>query len=520
MTTKIPVELSSTPGIVDNSNATAITIDSSEDVTLAGNINLVDSKKAIFGVGNDLQIYHDGSNSFISETGTGNLYIQGAGTIRLRGTTTEENLIEAVENGAVSLYYDNSVKLATTTTGATLSGTLVVDHGSYTTSITGNSITFSRDTDSRILANATTSSKLLIESGDQIRSTAPSYHSWKTGSGADERVRINSSGYLLVGKTDTSFTTNGTEIRGGNLGARIIRQNAEPLTLHRQGSDGDVINLFVDSTQIGSLGTSSSDLVFTSSVSDKDILFKGNDGGSGVTALQLDMSEGGNARFYGLVGINKVVNAAVALSVGADATSTTSYGLEVTNSTANTRFLVNGEGSSFFYKTNNAVGMEFDANSGNLKFASGQGIDFSATGDGSGSMTSELLDDYEEGTWTPTFAGVAAAAVYGARYTKIGQLVMVESYIAGDTQNNTNQFQIGGLPYTSQNVTAYGGGSIGYTSSQDYSDFGSPLIPANSSYIYFHRIDGSSSASVVNNILYNRNSGNQLFLFQAFYRTA
>tara|TARA_R100000231_G_scaffold30433_2_gene26866 strand:- start:187 stop:945 length:759 start_codon:yes stop_codon:yes gene_type:complete len=157
----------------------------------------------------------------------------------------------------------------------------------------------------------------------------------------------------------------------------------------------------------------------------------------------------------------------------------------------------------------------FQTNNGERARITGDGITFN--GD---TATANALDDYEEGTWTPTFAGVAAAAVYGARYTKIGQLVMVESYIAGDTQNNTNQFQIGGLPYTSQNVTAYGGGSIQYTSSQDYSEFGGPLIPANSTFIYFHRIDGSSSSSVTNNILYNKINGNQLFIFQAFYRTA
>jgi hypothetical protein len=162
--------------------------------------------------------------------------------------------------------------------------------------------------------------------------------------------------------------------------------------------------------------------------------------------------------------------------------------------------------------------MRFDATSGNLKFVSGQGIDFSATGDGSGTMSSELLDDYEEGTWTPTFAGVAAVAIYAARYTKIGQLVMVEAYLLGDTQNNPYQFQIGGLPYTSANHTSYGGGSIGYTYSQDYSDFGAPLIPSNQTHIYFHRLNGNQPA-VTNNILYDRNNGNQYFLFQAFYRT-
>ena len=73
MTTKIPVELSSTPGIVDGSNATAITIDSSEDVTLSGHLLLADSKKVKLGAGSDLNLYHDGSDSYITDTGTGNL---------------------------------------------------------------------------------------------------------------------------------------------------------------------------------------------------------------------------------------------------------------------------------------------------------------------------------------------------------------------------------------------------------------------------------------------------------------
>ena len=106
---------------------------------------------------------------------------------------------------------------------------------------------------------------------------------------------------------------------------------------------------------------------------------------SNATALTINSSE--NAKFEGLVGINKDINASVALSVGADATSTTSYGLEVTNSTAATRFLVNGEGSSIFYKTDNAEGMRFNASTGGLTF-------------GGDTAAANTLDDYEEGTFT------------------------------------------------------------------------------------------------------------------------
>ena len=103
---------------------TAGTVEASKAVVADSNADVLfsDNDKLKFGAGSDLQIYHDGSNSFINETGTGILYIQGSGTIRLRGNTTEENLIEAVENGAVSLYHDNSVKLATTSTGVSITG--------------------------------------------------------------------------------------------------------------------------------------------------------------------------------------------------------------------------------------------------------------------------------------------------------------------------------------------------------------------------------------------------------------
>ena len=83
-------------------------------------------------------------------------------------------------------------------------------------------------------------------------------------------------------------------------------------------------------------------------------------------SFRLILDTNGNTRINGLLGVNKGVNTAVALSVGADATATNSYGLEVTNASQNTRFLVDGVGSSFFYKTDNSLGMKFDSSSGNV----------------------------------------------------------------------------------------------------------------------------------------------------------
>ena len=79
-----------------------------------------------------------------------------------------------------------------------------------------------------------------------------------------ERMRIDANGYLLVGKTNTTFTTVGTEIRGGNLGARIIRSNAEPLVLHRTGSNGPILNFYDQSTHVGSISSQDSDNLYIS----------------------------------------------------------------------------------------------------------------------------------------------------------------------------------------------------------------------------------------------------------------
>ena len=117
--TKTPIELSSTPSIVDGGNATAITIDSSEDVTLAGELKFADSKKAIFGAGSDLQIYHDGNNSYIADAGDGELLMR-SNTIAIQNAAGTENSAKFIENGAVQLYHNDAKKFETTATGITI----------------------------------------------------------------------------------------------------------------------------------------------------------------------------------------------------------------------------------------------------------------------------------------------------------------------------------------------------------------------------------------------------------------
>ena len=100
---------------------------------------------------------------------------------------------------------------------------------------------------------------------------------------------------------------------------------------------------------------------------------------------------------------------------------------------------------------------------GNVVCASGNGISFAATGDSSGTTVSELLDDYEEGTWTPTFNGTSGGASgvsYSNRlgwYEKVGRLVTVHCWLSSSSMTSvpSGNLIITGLPFTSTNTANF-----------------------------------------------------------------
>ena len=97
------------------------------DLAMAANdINMNDNGKVQFGNSNDLQIYHDGSHSYITESGTGDFFIQGNNLII--ENTGGENYFRAVNGGAVQLYYNASEKLATESGGVHITGYLDADN--------------------------------------------------------------------------------------------------------------------------------------------------------------------------------------------------------------------------------------------------------------------------------------------------------------------------------------------------------------------------------------------------------
>ena len=85
--------------------------------------DFADNAKARFGSGDDLEIYHDGANSYISDTGTGILVIKSDASVQFQDASGEA-YFNAASDGAASLYYDDAVKLATTNGGVTVTGDL------------------------------------------------------------------------------------------------------------------------------------------------------------------------------------------------------------------------------------------------------------------------------------------------------------------------------------------------------------------------------------------------------------
>ena len=96
-------------------------------LTTTGNINLGDNDKINLGASNDLQIYHDGSNSFVEETGQGSLVLKTNGAGVFIQTDNSETMASFAKDSAVTLYHNNNTKLATTSSGIDVTGTVVSD---------------------------------------------------------------------------------------------------------------------------------------------------------------------------------------------------------------------------------------------------------------------------------------------------------------------------------------------------------------------------------------------------------
>ena len=128
-----------------------------------------------------------------------------------------------------------------------------------------------------------------------------------------------------------------------------------------------------------------------------------------------------------------------------------------------------------------------------LRVQSGGGISFN--GD---TASANALDDYEEGTWSPTANNWVIASTYTARYTKIGRIVHLSAYMQAGT-GGSGTFQITNIPFASKaNSYNYGCGRLGNgQNSNSLSDIVFQ-VNENSTSIQCYVNDGNINASMIN----------------------
>lgn len=335
--TQVPIELSSTPGIVDNSNATAITIDSSENVGI-GTTSPSATLEVASGSGN-------------TDAGTN------SPTIRITNDTQSADWDAGDVVGTLEFQADDT------------SGNAPYDT-SFIKSVND-------------ISNGT------LPSGALTFGTA----TYNAAGGAVERLRIDSSGNLLVGKTSASTNTVGVEARAdGTFSA--VKSGGGAVVFGRNTDDGTIVTLRKDGTAVGSI-QSRAGVVST-------IILDPRTNGAGLTGST-----------NGLIPVNQA------------------------GSTADNHVDLGSSSSRFK----------------DLYLSGGAYL--------GGTAAVNKLDDYEEGTWTPT-AGISLTVNY-ANYIKIGSLVYINVDVeAASGSSSGSAFQIS-LPFAS--VATYQAGAFSYQTS-------------------------------------------------------
>jgi hypothetical protein len=418
---------------------------------VTGGLSFADNVKAKFGTGNDLEIFHDGSNSNISDVGTGQLVLRTDGAQVIINKGSSENMARFITDGAVELYHNNIKKFETTSGGATVTGDFTAT-GNISAGNNG-SIFLLDNIGQKVgqLTNDSSSSHSLQIDADPDNSGANTYMQFKIDD--SEKARLDASGDLFIGKTSISTNAVGVALTGSGLGA-FTRSGDPPLIANRTSSDGTIALFRKDNSTVGAITARSGDMSIHSTASNHSGLrfgFNSIFGTSSSGAENDNTVDFGspNLRFKDIyLGGEGKFSKARSNTLGQSAIkilpsdTVVGYGFRME-------------------QTNNDLVVEKSAPSGSeleiARFKVGGGIALGGTG------TANTLDDYEEGSWTPANPNISLTEAYG-RYTKIGNLVTIRASVVIPTTSDSNQFTLSGLPFTVSNTDANVQGNISLTS--------------------------------------------------------
>lgn len=233
--------------------------------------------------------------------------------------------------------------------------------------------------------------------------------------------------------------------------------------------------------------------------------------GRAVSVLTLASTGSGNNTYAGPVGIGGVTPTRPIHAYGIGGVNTAGRiqtasvsGAYMTfddaNTTAELYVRCGAVGNDFVIQAGNAIKARVNS-AGNFKFENaGNGIDFSATSDATG-MTSELLDDYEEGTFTPTFSCDTGTVTVDtgtrtATYTKVGNKVTINIRMdVSSVSSPTGTLYINGLPFTPASNSAPALMANGFAATATHTIMGAILPSVN--YMLLRKYNAGSWATGV-----------------------
>jgi len=217
----------------------------------------VDDKKVMLGTGDDLQIYHDGSHSYIEDTGTGQLRLKSNSEIQFLSDTNDFHA-KMVKDGAVELYYDNSKKFETTNSGVTVTGDINLGDSSYLYIGASNDLQLYHDGTDSYVSNTQNEGDLIIQNGGNDKDVI---FKCDDGSGG-----LATYFFLDGSNSHTNFQLNARWV--DNSKAQF--GNSGDLQIHHDSSNSYISN-------------STGDLYIQQHKDDGDIVFQSDDGSGGIT---------------------------------------------------------------------------------------------------------------------------------------------------------------------------------------------------------------------------------------------
>ena len=446
--------LHSTGVNITNINATGVITATKfvGEVSVGSSITFEDNEKAYFGTGTDFSIYHNGSASYLDETGTGGLIVKTDTAFQVFNSAGSQPAFTVTPGGGIDLYHNTTKMLETTAIGLTINGDVNVG-GATITNPSGSALDFNGS----ITASDVVTAGALLHEGDTdtlVHFSAANTIELKTG--GFSRLSVTNSGVSL--QNNTTFNVNGGRIilgdsTGGANDDRIVLGNSNDCFLYHDSTNSYIENN-TGHLRIGNTHNSSTIKFFTNNSTRWNIDGSGHFVPDTNNAVDIGSTGEGVKDIY--VETSVKMSGAAPLQFEHNGNTTSAKKTVIYSNYNNTsNHAYNGLLVEMGHITDSTAGEIRKFTIGERGGPTNVIFDQNGIHFGGGSLNPTLnadngLDDYEEGSFSPTLVnGNNGYRFQQGTYTKIGNLVTFTAYIETSATPPSGNLVFGSLPFTS-----------------------------------------------------------------------